>query len=231
MSTETERHAPLTSACDTVMQYPNSNIEHVCRLDHIDGEVHSCTCGLVWRDTSRADEVEQLLAERDALKAAIEGAAEAIQAAHRIMATSSHDWSQHPSDAWLYALLVGWDCELPEHANGEHDPIDCSGPNHLEDFAERFGWTEGGVAKIRAQRRALAALDTPSAPESPREDGVDDEPYIVDESATVTGGKRLGKPRLLNPNPSWPTRKPGECTTAIYEDPESPESEETTDGR
>jgi hypothetical protein len=104
-------------------------------------------------------------AERDALKAAIEGTAEAIHVAHRIMACSSRDWSLHADDAWLYALIVGWDCELPEHASGDHDPIDCSGPNHLESFAERFGWTEGGIAKLRKQRRALAALDAPETRE------------------------------------------------------------------
>lgn len=110
---------------------------------------------------------EDAKAERDALKAAVAGVANVIRLVHRIMACSSQDWSLHADDAWLYALLVGWDCELPEHADGTHDEIDCSGPNHLEDFAERFGWTEGGIANLRAQRRIIAALDAPeTAPQT-----------------------------------------------------------------
>lgn len=101
-------------------------------------------------------------AERDTLKAARKEVAEAIRVASRIMTTSSRDWSLHAGDAWLWALLVGWDCEIAEHADGSHDEIDCGGPDRLEDFAERFGWTEGGIAKLRAQRRVLAALDHPT---------------------------------------------------------------------
>lgn len=107
-------------------------------------------------------------AERDALKAARNDVAEAIRQASRIMTCHSRDWSLDAADAWLYALLVGWDCEIAEHADGSHDPIDCGGPNHLENFAERFGWTEGGIAKLRAQRQAIAALDTPTPTEETR---------------------------------------------------------------
>jgi hypothetical protein len=53
MSDQTERHAPLTAACNLEQQYTDSDIVHVCRLHHIGADAHRCTCGLVWRhDTS-----------------------------------------------------------------------------------------------------------------------------------------------------------------------------------
>jgi hypothetical protein len=78
------------------------------------------------------------------------------------MTTSSRDWSQHADDARLYAILVGWGCDLPEHADGDHDE-DCDGPDLLEDFVKRFGWTADGITRIRAQRRVIAALDIEGA--------------------------------------------------------------------
>lgn len=107
-----------------------------------------------------------VIAGRDALKAARNDVAEAIRQARRIMTCHSRDWSLDAADAWLYALIVGWDCEIAEHAGGDHNEIDCGGPDGLEDFAERFGWTEDGIAKLRAQRQAIAALDTPTPEET-----------------------------------------------------------------
>jgi hypothetical protein len=121
---------------------------------------------LICCDERHAAKVQGLTAERDALKAARNDVAEAIRQARRIMTCHSRDWSLDAADAWLYALIVGWDCEIAEHAGGSHDEIDCGGPDGLEDFAERFGWTEDGIAKLRAQRQAIAALDTPTPEET-----------------------------------------------------------------
>ena len=58
-----ERHQPVASACDLVKQYPDSDIEHVCMLDHSGGDTHRCTCGLVWQHDTSREEIDELATE------------------------------------------------------------------------------------------------------------------------------------------------------------------------
>ncbi|MCW7991037.1 hypothetical protein XF35_38945 [Streptomyces platensis subsp. clarensis] len=65
------------------------------------------------------------------------------------MATGSRDWAQDSSDAWLYAVLYGWDCEQ-EHQHTD----DCRAG--LDEVAAKHGWSAGRVARTRKHRAALA---------------------------------------------------------------------------
>ncbi len=52
--------------------------------------------------------------------------AQALKAIHRHMATDSRDWGQDRGDAWLYGILVGWDCEEVH----DHELEFCEGGHH-----------------------------------------------------------------------------------------------------
>ncbi len=65
----------------------------------------------------------------------------ALNSARFVMALSSRDWGgSDKRDAWLYGIMVWWD----EPAESE--------------LAERFGWTEDDVARLRTYSRAVRAL-------------------------------------------------------------------------
>uniref|UniRef100_UPI003F492F14 hypothetical protein n=1 Tax=Streptomyces sp. CA-141956 TaxID=3240051 RepID=UPI003F492F14 len=65
------------------------------------------------------------------------------------MTNGSRDWAQDPDDAWLYAVLYGWDCEQ------EHQHT-ASCPAALDQIAAKHGWTPAQVERIRKHRAALA---------------------------------------------------------------------------
>lgn len=67
------------------------------------------------------------------------GAAQVVfQALRDRMAVDSRDWAADKLDAWLYAILVGWDCENP-HPEHVHNDIDCSGNEGLATVARELG--------------------------------------------------------------------------------------------
>ncbi|MFF6844639.1 hypothetical protein ACFY8X_38615 [Streptomyces tanashiensis] len=59
------------------------------------------------------------------------------------------DWGQNATDAGIYALLIGWDCEQQHQHTG-----DC--PAALNDIAEKYGWSAAVVKTLRKHRAALA---------------------------------------------------------------------------
>jgi hypothetical protein len=65
------------------------------------------------------------------------------------MAHDSRDWAQDRTDAWLYALLVGWDCEQ-QHAH------DDSCPGALDEIATKHDWTPARLEVARRHRATLA---------------------------------------------------------------------------
>ena len=67
------------------------------------------------------------------------------------IATSPRDWAQSSDDAWMYAVLYGWDCEQ-QH---EHT-TDCR--NQLVEVAAKHGWHAGRVERIRKHRAAFAQI-------------------------------------------------------------------------
>lgn len=70
---------------------------------------------------------------------------------HTLLATSSRDWQTYRVDAWLWAVLVGWDCEQPVH-----DETCTHGA--MEEMQQRHGWDDDTVAKARRYRAAVHTL-------------------------------------------------------------------------
>lgn len=71
----------------------------------------------------------------------------------RLIATSSRDWSTYRVDAWLYAVLCGWDCE-EDHI---HDRM-CDDGEAMKEMQERHGWDDETVAKVRRYRTAVRRI-------------------------------------------------------------------------
>lgn len=85
--------------------------------------------------------------------------AAALDGLHTLIATSSRDWQTYRVDAWLWAILCGWDCE-----SAEHDDTCTHGA--LEETAAMHGWDADTVAKARRYRAAVRAI-TEAQPSSP----------------------------------------------------------------
>ncbi|CAL9668250.1 hypothetical protein SUDANB145_07274 (plasmid) [Streptomyces sp. enrichment culture] len=94
-----------------------------------------------------AAEAQPATPDTEALAALFEGF-------QRLLATSSRDWGQYRVDAWLYAVICGWDCEQTEH-----DETCVHGA--LEEMAALHGWDDAAVAKARRYRAAVRALTEP----------------------------------------------------------------------
>jgi hypothetical protein len=77
--------------------------------------------------------------------------AAALDGLDTLIATSSRDWGTYRVDAWLWAVLCGWDCE-----ETEHDATCTHGA--MEEMAERHGWDADTVAKARRYRAAVRAV-------------------------------------------------------------------------
>ncbi|MFJ6659684.1 hypothetical protein ACIQNG_25525 [Streptomyces sp. NPDC091377] len=86
--------------------------------------------------------------------------AAALDGLHTLIATSSRDWGTYRVDAWLWAVLCGWDCE-----QAEHDDTCTHGA--MEEMADRHGWDAATVAKARRYRAAVRALTEPAVPATP----------------------------------------------------------------
>ncbi|MFE6474524.1 hypothetical protein [Streptomyces rochei] len=69
----------------------------------------------------------------------------------RLLSTSSRDWGQYAPDAWLYAVICGWDCEETTHSKS------CV-HGAMEEMAERHGWDDATVAKARRYRATVRAI-------------------------------------------------------------------------
>jgi hypothetical protein len=81
--------------------------------------------------------------------------AAALDGLHTLIATSSRDWQTYRVDAWIWAVLCGWDCEKTEH-----DETCTHGA--LEETAALHGWGTDTVAKARRYRAAVRALTDPA---------------------------------------------------------------------
>jgi len=80
---------------------------------------------------------------------------EALNAMTRAMATNVRDWGADRMDAFLWGVLLGWDCD-EQH---EHDEIDCS-LGAMDEIAARHDWDARQVQRVRSLHRAvLAAAD------------------------------------------------------------------------
>lgn len=88
----------------------------------------------------------------DELADTLSDVAAALAAVADVMATDSRDWSRARGDAWLYGVLVGWDCE-EDH---DHGAAECEG-GALDEVATGHGWTAAHRARLRTLRRAVRA--------------------------------------------------------------------------
>jgi hypothetical protein len=66
------------------------------------------------------------------------------------IATHSRDYGNDPTDAWVYGIVCGWDDE----------PDDDS--RVMEELAEKHGWTEADVARLRRLRTKYIAATKPA---------------------------------------------------------------------
>ncbi|MBZ6085884.1 hypothetical protein KVH15_33415 [Streptomyces olivaceus] len=88
--------------------------------------------------------------------------AAALDGLDTLIATSSRDWGVYRVDAWIWAVICGWDCEQTEHD-------DTCVHGALEEMAQQHGWDDATVAKARRYRAAVRALTGPAA--GARQDG------------------------------------------------------------
>ncbi|WP_338699151.1 hypothetical protein V2W30_22535 [Streptomyces sp. Q6] len=105
---------------------------------------HTVTVKALLTAMSAAAEAQQAEPAPNELAPMFEGLA-------RLLATSSRDWQLYRVDAWLYAVLVGWDCE-----QATHDEWCTHGA--LEETAAMHGWDADTVAKARRYRTAVRAI-------------------------------------------------------------------------
>jgi hypothetical protein len=92
--------------------------------------------------------------------------AAALDGLHTLIATSSRDWQTYRVDAWLWAVLCGWDCEQTEHD-------DTCVHGALEETAAMHGWDEATVAKARRYRAAVRAVTETLPAAGARQDGAE----------------------------------------------------------
>ncbi len=155
----------------------------------------------LYADADRSEEVigelnEQVVRAIKQAEAAIARAAEERATLHqlfegfaRLLATSSRDWSAYRVDAWLYAIVCGWDCEEAVHG-------DTCVHGAMDEMAHAFGWDADTVAKARRYRNAVRALAPPEPGPPP----------------VHIGGRVNAEdcPACSGTNPDWPFICPGE---------------------
>ncbi|MER6249336.1 hypothetical protein [Streptomyces griseorubiginosus] len=120
------------------------------------GQEQRCTCGGTFpighlhADTHDPAAGARQQPDTETLAALFEGFG-------RLLSTSSRDWGQYAPDAWLWAVICGWDCEETTHSKAcVHDV--------MEEMQQRHGWSDEAVAKARRYRAAVRALTEPTDP-------------------------------------------------------------------
>jgi hypothetical protein len=135
-----DRYAKLTDQ-NEAYDREHGQLDEVARIQH--GTVRDVVTGL----RRMADEAQPTQAPAVDLPTL----ARALDGLHTLIATSSRDWGQYRVDAWIWAVLCGWDCEQTEHD-------DTCTHGALEEMQERHGWDDAAVAKARRYRSAVRAL-------------------------------------------------------------------------
>lgn len=129
--------------------------------------------GITWATAElrrHAAEVRRVADETTATETApvdLPALAAALDGFGTLLATSSRDWGVYRVDAWLYAVILGWDCEETEHD-------DTCTHGALEEMQQQHGWDAATVAKARRYRAAVRALiETHQPAAGARQDGAD----------------------------------------------------------
>jgi hypothetical protein len=150
----TDRAAVLTAAERTMLAYALDQAqEKIWSEDGFTDEDQAAVTSL----RRMADETPQHTEAVDlpTLAAALDGI-------HGLIATSSRDWGTYRVDAWLWAVLCGWDCE-EAHV---HDEL-CDDGGAMREMAERHGWDDDTVAKARRYRAAVRVITEPAVVAQP----------------------------------------------------------------
>jgi hypothetical protein len=111
--------------------------------------------------------------------------AAALDGIHGLIATSSRDWGTYRVDAWLWAVLCGWDCE-EQH---EHDEL-CDDGGAMREMAEQHGWDDDTVAKARRYRAAVRVITEP-APAAPAQPAEPPQPETPVHAVPVSGSNGI----------------------------------------
>ncbi len=75
---------------------------------------------------------------------------DALDALRLALTTDSRDWGQARGDAWIYGILVGWDCE----EGHDHEWEFCE-DGAFDLVADRHGWTAATRSQLKDLRRAV----------------------------------------------------------------------------
>jgi hypothetical protein len=110
-----------------------------------------------WLITARAvahsnrQHVRAIVPELEKAEANLTAIAAIFEGFGNLLATSSRDWAPYRVDAWLWAVVLGWDCE-----ETEHDDTCVHGV--LEEIAKDHDWSDEAVAKARSYRATVRAV-------------------------------------------------------------------------
>lgn len=85
---------------------------------------------------------------------------EVLEAMTGAMATNVRDWGADRMDAFLWGVLLGWDCDE------QHDESQCE-ENAMASIAARHGWDARQVERVRSFRRAVERVASQPAPPEP----------------------------------------------------------------
>jgi hypothetical protein len=84
------------------------------------------------------------IAERDSHEDPLASLREAIS-------FSSMDWGGARDTAWIYGIVLGWDGDPDDDPDEEVDA--------MTELAQKFGWSEAAVERLRRLHAAFRRLD------------------------------------------------------------------------
>jgi hypothetical protein len=137
--TKTERDhlaALITRGARALNSTEGNRLLRLLELDTADRQQERRTAGGI---QNQVHQLRQQLTDAETKLATI---AAVFEGFGRLLVTSSRDWGEYRVDAWLYAVICGWDCD-----RAEHDGTCTHGA--LEEVAELHGWDAEAVAKAR----------------------------------------------------------------------------------
>jgi hypothetical protein len=121
---------------------PQTDPEHRAPLAGLDAAALEDLYDRLWDAEADRDETRDvaracMLAYTAAVPALL-GVQTSLEALRQRITLDSRDWSADKLDAWLWAVLVGWNCENTDPAH-VHNDVDCNGDQGLWNMARQHG--------------------------------------------------------------------------------------------